>query len=129
MASLDMSALSDLRVFYTHGSFPSSSSSIDATNLRYFGSTAGRLGSLNLSGATHLEVLEPGLLGGDLTNDTLNLTGCISLSKVNLSNNVLTSFDPSQFPSLSVLLLAGNPIRDTAALKVWGAQDGHELFL
>lgn len=129
MASLDMSALSDLRVFYTHGSFPSSSFSIDATNLRYFGSTAGRLGSLNLSGATHLEVLEPGLLGGDLTNDTLNLTGCISLSKVNLSNDVLISFDPSQFPNLSVLLLAGNPIKDTAALKAWGAQDGHELFL
>lgn len=129
MASLDMSALPDLRVFYAHGSFPSSSFSINVASLRYFGSTAGRLGSLNLSGATHLEVLEPGFLGGDLTNDTLDLTGCVSLTKVDLRNNALTSFDPGQFPNLSVLSLAGNPIRDTAALKAWGAQDGHELYL
>lgn len=130
MDYLDLSKQKGLETFYVHGYLPGSWN-WSTESLKYVGTTAGSVGSLNLAGASKLEVLEFFMsvvenYQSSLTSDTLNLDGCTSLRRLKLGGCCLTSFDVSRYPHLEYLYLARNYIQNTSALDAWLAKDGHE---
>ena len=92
---------------------------------------------IDLSNASYLETFSIARRGedlttlGPLTSSGYSLSGCTSLTTVELPFQNITTFNPSQFPYLQKLILTNDPLTASAksACEAWSQQTAGELVL